>query len=263
MKQILASLHRICRFDEHAWHGVCQRYRHVMRFVVLILILLSTPVWAQSVTRIDPDTVADRLPYREDFNFLPDRPEPGFKLDHGYAIPRGRIGRSFVGQGLDEIRTDDGGRFDGLAQPSAAAPLHIAPNPAGQGLSISWHRAFGSNALYGVGPVGWPAPPGRGEGMLAILFEEDVCAVALKVHTEYVDDLGTTAGHVSDIRFTFLAREGRVLQQIATTPGEGITPMAFRSNDADAGLAGIVIENRDPGGISIDDLAYGCVPLIG
>lgn len=259
---IMASVRITLKPDERAWQSGCQGYFFAMRYYLLILTLLAAPGWAQSVTRIDPGLVADLLPYSEDFNFLPDRPEPGFRLDHGYAIPKGRIGRSFVGQTMGEAVAPDGGRFDAILTLTADAPLRIAPNPPGQGLSVSWHRAYGSNALYGVGPVGWPDPPARGEGSIAILFAEDVCAVALKVHTEYVDDLGTNAGHVSMINFAFVDRDGRVLDQILTTPGEGITEMAFRLGTG-PGIAGMVVENRDPGGISIDDLSYGCTPLIG
>lgn len=233
-----------------------------MRALCLLALLIAPPAAAQ-MQQVDHDMIADFLPRSEDFNFLPERPEPGHKLDHGYAIDGGRIGGVFAGQMLGEVTDDDGGRFDHVTDLTAAAPLALAPSPPGQGLSISYHRAYKSNALYGVGPVGWPDPPARGEGSIAILFAEDVCAVAVKVHTEYVDELGTTSGHVSQIDFAFLARDGRLIDQIRTHPGEGISGLAFRLAAGGPGIAGVLIENLDPGGISIDDLRYGCTPLIG
>lgn len=101
----------------------------------------------------------------------------------------------------------------------------------------------------------------RGEGAAALWFEQDTCALALRVHTEYVDDLGTNTAHQGEITLTFLSRKGAELGRFTRLPGGGISDYGFLSDDAD--IAGVTIENRDPGGIAIDDLRFGCIALTG
>jgi len=103
----------------------------------------------------------------------------------------------------------------------------------------------------------------RGEGSAAFLFAEDSCAFALRLHTEYLDDLGTNAGHLGEVSFTFYGRDGRMLgRETRAVPG-GISSHGFQTDDGVARIAGVLVENLDPGGIALDDIRFGCIPRLG
>lgn len=199
---------------------------------------------------------------RVDFDLLPQRPEPGHNLDHGLAFAGGRIGERFAGQRLETIEQSPGMLHDHAAG-TPDAPLALITGAPGQGLSVSFHRAFRSNALYPLGPKGYPLAEARGEGSAAFLFSEDNCAFALRLHTEYLDDLGTNAGHLGEVRFTFYARDGRVLGHVARAVPGGISAHGFETTDGTARIAGVLVENLDPGGIALDDIRFGCIPRLG
>lgn len=227
-----------------------------------LLAALAPAAAAAPVEPVAYATAADLTTFLADFEALPPLPEPGHNLDHGYAFPGGRVGERFAGQGLAILREGDGA-FD-LAGPAApAAPLALVPGAPFQGLSVSFHRAFGSNALYPLGPVGWPAPEGRGEGMAAFLFDEDACAVALRIHTEYVDDLGTGADHRGRVTLVFHRRDGQTIHRVDTLLPAGITALGFRRAGGLADIAGVLVMNADRGGISLDDVRFGCALRLG
>ncbi|MBN2905209.1 MAG: hypothetical protein JXJ18_00705 [Rhodobacteraceae bacterium] len=208
------------------------------------------------------DALAPSLTGRVDFNDLPALPEPGHDLSHGYAAPGARLGERFVGQTLLTVTGPQDGQhdtLDGLPTP----PLRLEPGAPGAGLSVSFHRAFRSNALYPLGPLGWPVPEARGEGVVAILFARDTCALAVRIHTEYVDALGSNSAHRGNVTFAFYARDGARIDRIRHLPGGGITGYGFARPDNLADIAGVTITNLDKGGIAIDDIRFGCVPLTG
>lgn len=199
---------------------------------------------------------------RVDFDLLPQLPEPGHNLDHGLAFPGGRIGERFAGQRLEVIEQAPGMLHDQAAG-APEAPLTVIDGAPGQNLSVSFHLAFLSNALYPLGPKGYPEAQARGEGSAAFLFTEDSCAFALRLHTEYLDDLGTNADHLGEVSFTFYARDGRVLgRETRLVPG-GISSHGFQTEDGAARIAGVLVENLDPGGIALDDIRFGCIPRLG
>lgn len=224
--------------------------------------LLALPARAGPIEAVPYAALAPLLPGRIDFEDLPALPEPGHELRHGYAAAGARVGERFAGQRLAEVPGPEGGRHDALAG-RPAAPLRLLHGAPGEGLSVSFHRAFRSNALYPLGPLGWPAAEARGEGAVAILFAEDACGVAFRLHTEYVDALGSNAGHRGDVTVTFHARDGRAIAATRHLPGGGITGYGFLSRADAAEIAGLTITNLDKGGVALDDIRFGCVPLTG
>ena len=229
-------------------------------------------LWAVWLTIVPGIAAADRLtsvPYDDlpplaprlvTFDRLPAKAYPGYSFDHGLAVAGARLGERFAGQRLEAVRVDDGGPHDRLAG-RPAAPLAIEPGARGEGLSLSLHTAYRSMALYPLGPLGQPDPEARGEGSVAIRFNEDACAVGFRVHTEYVDAFGTTQGHEGEIDATFYARDGARIGRVTITAPEGISAHGFL--DAEGAIAGLTLENRDPGGVSFDDLRFGCPAPIG
>lgn len=234
----------------------------MIRTALLAATLAATPALAQPVVQSPYDALAPLLHGAITFDDLPALPEPGHDLQHGYATASARVGERFAGQRLISVPDPTGGRHDGL-DGEAQTPLAIETGAPGEGLSMSWHRAFRSNAVYPLGPARWPVPEARGEGALAILFAEDVCAVALRLHTEYVDALGSNSGHRGEATVTLLSRDGGEIAQIRLMPGGGITGYGFARPSHVADIAGLTVTNRDKGGIALDDIRFGCVPVTG
>ena len=143
------------------------------------------------------------------------------------------------------------------------APLALIYGTPGQGLSVSFHRAFLSNALYPLGPRGYPEAEARGEGSAAFFFTQDSCAFALRLHTEYLDDLGTNADHLGEVSLTFYGRDGQELGRITRAVPGGISSHGFQTDDGMARIAGVLVENLDPGGIALDDIRFGCIARLG
>lgn len=223
-------------------------------------VALSGPARTQS----GPDLIA--LPYdvlaaqgaaRADFETLPHRDEPGLRFDHPLRLGALWLGERFAGQGL----ADDAGFDHVTGLPDA--PLALRGGAAGANLSVAFHRGFGSNALFPLGARGFPARNARGEGAVAVLFDEDQSAAGLRVHSDYADPLGgraTSRGHVT---LTFYRRDGSVIATRTEALVTGITEIALRRPGGLPDIAGVVIVNDDPGGIAIDDILYQIAPYLG
>lgn len=221
----------------------------------LALCLWAAPLAADEIRPTDYAALRDRATAIIRFDTLPPRAEPGYAFDHGISFPGGRIGTALAGQ---DRRTE--GPFDRLdGVPSV--PLALVTGPAGQGLSLAHHRGFGSMALFPIGPAGFPALEARGEGSVAVLFDEDSCAVGLLVHTEYAGALGTgpAAGTVT---LTAYARDGERLGRIVRHPGPGVSGHALETTAGVARIAALTVETADPGGIALDDLVFGACSLV-
>ena len=217
---------------------------------------------AQGIDPIPYDEVTQTVRGRISFDTLPPSPYPGYTLDFGFAFDGGRIGEHFAGQTLGQTMVE-GNPFDTLTQPRPSAPLSVKMGAPGQTISISLHRVFGSNVLYPLGPIGQPDPRGRGEGMVAFWFTRDICLFATKVHTQYEDDLGTQANHSAPVQFLFFDRAGALLGDITAELPAGVSTLGFAAPGGAGTIAGVQVLNLDPGGITLDDIAYGCIPFIG
>lgn len=221
-------------------------------------LMLATPLNAQGIETADYATVLADAQTFVTFEILPPRPEPGYALDHGIAFSGGRIGSAFAGQTLDDV---DG--FDRLGG-NPSAPLSLLTGPPGHGLSLATHHGFGSLAIYPLGPAEFPALEARGEGSAAVLFDEDVCQVGLRVHSDYPDPLGANTTPRGAVTLTAYGRGGDALGQINQTLATGVSSLGLQSADSLSAIAGLTIENSDPGGIALDDLAFGpCAQILG
>ena len=226
-----------------------------MRLIACLLALLAAPAAAQDVVPVPYDELHILAPNLLDFDRLPPKRYPGYNFDHGLAFRGGYLGEAFKGQQVAAERIDEGGPHDVL-RGAPAGPLAIRRGAPGEVISLSLHAAFGTNALYPLGPLGQPHPEARGEGAVAVLFHSDACAVGLRIHTQYTNALGLNSGHRGAVTLTLYARDGTRIARVPLTLPEGIT--AHGLFDPAAHIAGMTVENRDPGGIALDDLRFGC-----
>lgn len=188
-----------------------------------------------------------------DFETLPTRPEPGIPLEAAM-----REGHAWLGERLAGQRVS-GGPHDRLSG-TPLAPMAIAPGVPGANLSVALHRGFGSNALFPLGPAGFPARAARGEGAVAILFDHGQRALGLRIHSDYAAPLGT-APAPGTLTIAFYRRDGARIGQIRRQLDTGITELGVRRADGVADIAAITVTNDDPGGIALDDILYQTAPM--
>ncbi|TDE40141.1 hypothetical protein [Antarcticimicrobium sediminis] len=231
-----------------------------MRLIALLLALSTSAATAQEVVPVPYGDLETLAPHLVNFDRLPAKRYPGYNFDHGVAFPGGYLGEAFRGQSVEAERIDDGGPHDVL-HGAPAAPLAIRPGSPGQVVSLSQHEGFGSMALYPLGALGQPDPLARGEGAMAVLLHQDACAVGLRIHTEFTNALGLKTRHRGLVTLTLYARDGTLLARVPQVLPDGITEHALF--DPAARIAGMTVENRDPGGIALDDLRFGCPALTG
>lgn len=208
-----------------------------------------------AVRPADYAALAVELDARIGFEALPRRAEPGWNLDTRVRAGRAWLGERFAGQPLNEA---DG--FDRVSgRPDA--PLRPVAGAAGENLSIAFHRGFGSNALFPLGPARFPAREARGEGAVAILFDQSQRAVGLKVHSDYADPLGGRDARPGAVEFILFTRQGARIARISRPLRTGVTAIGLRRAGGVPDIAGVLILNSDPGGIAIDDVLYRTAPL--
>ncbi|GGD43748.1 hypothetical protein [Sinisalibacter lacisalsi] len=206
---------------------------------------------AGPVAQVDPESLA--LAGRMDFEALPLLPEPGLAHDAPLTAPGLALGARFAGQAVTGAPHD---RLEGAPR----GPLALAAIAPGQGLATAWHAGFGSTALFPLGPAGFPVIEARGEGAVALLFEADVRALALKIHADYADPLGTRPPP-GTATLTFHDRAGGLIDRHHVGLAHGVLALGFASTGP--GFAGVTITNDDPGGIAIDDIRYPLPDLNG
>lgn len=230
-----------------------------MRFgpgLALSLLLASTGAMGEPILPADYDSLQKELTRRIDFERLPRQPEPGIALDLPVYGDGAWLGERFAGQ--RQVAPSGHDIIEGA--PSGPA-LRIAAGAVGRNLSVAHHRGFGSNAVFPVGPAGFPALEARGEGALAILFDDDQAAMGFKLHADYPDPLGRRLNGEVEVRF--FARNGALIavHRHATMPG--VLAFGYRRGDKAPGIAGVLILNTDPGGIALDDIIFAKPPLLG
>lgn len=216
-------------------------------------VLCATAAQAEPVVQVDPATLIPALAGVQDFDHLSLAPEPGLAHDAPLRVEGLTLGERFAGQIVQGHPHD---RLSG----TPVAPLALAPPEPGTHLSTAFHPGFGSNALFAVGPDGFDAISGRGEGAVALLFDRDVRAVTLKLHAEYADPLGARA-LPGRAYLSFFDRGGSVIDAHAVALGTGVIALGFRLDGDGPGVAGISLTNDDPGGLAIDDIRFPLDPL--
>lgn len=224
----------------------------MFRFVLLCL-FWAQPLWADIVVVPYAD-LRPKLSSTITFETLPQSPEPGFNLDHPLRSAGAWVGEHFAGQSMTQAMAENGTAHDALAHPFGHRPLTIQPGAPRRNLSVAFHRGFGSNAILPLGPDGFDAVSGRGEGALAVVFDNDQQAVGFRVHTDYAAPLGGTRPR-GTLTVNFFTRQGYVLDEYVFEPGTGISEFGFRVAQGPL-IAGMILTNTDPGGIAIDDILF-------
>ncbi|MEZ5715474.1 MAG: hypothetical protein R3D85_10065 [Paracoccaceae bacterium] len=168
----------------------------------------------------------------------------GHPIDTLLIRPGARFGERFSGQTLTPE-----GDFDRVSG-AALAPLTAIPGAPGATLGAL--RLGPTIVLQGNGPGGFPRENAVGEGAIAVEFDNDQAALAFDLR----------GGEAGSLEITFLRRDGSEIARLAVSPlGEESYGFARQGNLAD--IAGILITNRDPQGVAIDNLAFDKDQLTG
>ncbi|MCM2561425.1 hypothetical protein M8756_06060 [Lutimaribacter sp. EGI FJ00015] len=232
--------------------------------LVLALILACIrPALADPLLAVPYADLAARLDGRITFDTLPAGPEPGLSLDHPVQVDGAAVGAGFAGQQHAIRQAGSGARYDRLARARAQAPLRLVGQGPGQGLAFAHHRGFGSVAVFPLGPDGFKALSGRGEGALAVLLPGDQAAVGLRIHSDYPDPLGARPARPGTVEVIALSSDGRVIGRHGARLGAGITELGLVRAEGQADIAGFVLLNTDPGGIAVDDIVFQRAALLG
>ncbi len=202
---------------------------------------------ADSITIVDCETLD--LPVQIDFENYP-RVVNGTRYDEVLHFTGADIGERFEGQTLSDYNNFD------ILDTFASAPLQLRAGEPGKNLSVEAHGAL-QNTLYGLGPVGFEHKNGSGEGAISILFWTDQHAFGAVFEMEMAY-AGSPPG--GEVRLIFFARDASVLEDIHLT-GAGRTKACFQTHGA--GIAGVAITNTDAQGISVDNIAFDRVLVIG
>ncbi len=220
--------------------------------------LLPGAARAQAVVPADYADLQRWLDGRVTFDTLPRRAEPGFRLDQTLRFDGVRIGEHFLGQ---RIGTGPFGH-DTIAGAAGPGPLAVRPGPPGHNQSVAFHRGFGSNALFPLGPDGFALLSGRGEGAVAILFDHDQQAVGLRVHAQYPAPLGT-GPQPGRLIVQFLRRDGSRVATLSHRLAPAIVELGWQRETGAPDIAGVLILNTDPGGVALDDILFRRIPPLG
>ena len=218
-----------------------------MRRAALLWLALAGTAGAE-VEAVPYGELAAAPHLRVGFDDLPAVPEPGHRLDAPLRYPGVWIGAALAGQRIVAAQTGTG-RFDRLTG-VPALPLRTAADVSGQNLAVAQHRGFGSNALFALGPDGFAALSGRGEGTATVLFDTDQIGFGLKIHADYADPLGLRP-EPGRVWLRFLDRAGDVVARAEVTLRPGVLTLGWQSR---VPFAAVQIETDDPGGIALDDL---------
>jgi hypothetical protein len=231
-----------------------------LRLSVLILTLVTgvalsgpCPAIAQAVTPAPYDNLKQVLDATITFEGVPRRAEPGINFEAPMRMGRAWLSERFTGQEVEAVEGVD--FVTGLPQ----GPLTPKAGQARQNLSVAYHQGFDSNALFPLGTAGFPRLAARGEGAVAILFDQGQRAVALRVHSDYPSPLGS-APQPGQITLQLYTRQGALIATYQQALALGITEIGLRRSKDLPDIAGILVLNDDPGGIAIDDILYQTAP---
>lgn len=168
----------------------------------------------------------------------------GHPIDDLLIRPGARFGERFLGQSVLPS-----GDFDQITG-QALAPLTAIPGAPGATLGAM--KIGPSTVLQGHGPAAFPRTEAVGEGAIAIEFDNDQAAIGFDLR----------GGENGTLDILFLRRDGSEITRLRIGPlAEESYGFARADNIPD--IAGILIVNSDPQGISIDNLAFDKGQLTG
>lgn len=208
---------------------------------------LITAMPYEAVMRIASDRIG--------FETLPQTPEPGIELRSLMRFEGAWVGEHLAGQDVIRYPIENETVFDHL-QGVPLAPLRAVAGA--ENLSVAYHRGFESNAALPLGPAGFDAIEGRGEGAMSVVFDHGQAAIGLKIHAEYESLLGIIKP-VGLVEISFYQKDGGVIATEFIIPDEGVNALGYQSSTP---IHAITITNTDPGGIAIDDILFQTAPLM-
>lgn len=225
-----------------------------MRFLagLVCLILAAGPAAAQNIRQVAIQQIAPVLNAIVDFEGFDAGTEPGKEMSRLVSGAGASVGTAFAGQRRTtyNIASSAGQHFEFDPAQGPALPFRLSGDGS---FVIAWHRGFGSDAAFPVGPDGANRASGRGEGTLAVVFEDDQTVLAFRVHADYPDPLGTRPSP-GTAQVSFFARDGAILETIIIPLHHGVMTLGFETMDT--GIAAFTISNTDPGGIAVDDIMF-------
>ena len=176
-----------------------------------------------------------------DFESIAGGPPPGTNYDGILNFGGVLIGERFAGQTLSFSGNSD------VLSGSPTGPLSLVVGTPGQNVAILSIPAEGvpTNAVVGLGRLGFPNPLAIGEGAVAILFDNDQSQFGFQ----------SLGGNLGSANFDFFRRDGSLIQ--ALTPTRlGSNSFGFEREGSINDIAGISIWNTDPGGIAFDNIIF-------
>lgn len=224
----------------------------------LIALLLALPAGAEtfSIKEITYAEIEEFMPDVLDFEAVQHLPAAGLLAFQGVSF-----GERFAGQGLKNKQDDLLDWHDVLDQKSPAAPLTVVPGAAGHNLTIRPDPAWGSLALFPLGPKRGGA---LGTGALAIRFDPPVCFLAFRTAIDGMSRYGNVNNTIlrgkeeGSLNIRFYDDQGRQLASFMRSYNpEGPVALGYmQAGQAEAQIAGVFLQNLDLGGIAIDDLRF-------
>lgn len=222
--------------------------RCLIPFCALLALALGLPLRAgascdQAICLMSAEALA--LDHLITFDDMQSPPGIDAKIDGLVVLKGARFGEHFAGQVVSE-----NGVFDTVSG-AALSPLTAVPGPPGRSLGVI--RFPGNKLLVGQGPKGFPHLSAVGEGAIAIEFDNDQAALAFDLR----------GGEQGEMVVIFLRRDGVEIARLRVGPLAEERYGFARGGGADPDIAGVLILNTDPEGISIDNLAFDRSQLTG
>ena len=146
----------------------------------------------------------------------------------------------FAGQTLD-----DANRLFDMLSGTPSMPLTLQAGAINQNLVTTEDAPSNAVVIAGLGPLAFPDPQAVGEGALSVLFKRDQSEVGFSVNG--ADDGTATV--------SFFRRDGSLIQTLAIPlpANAGSQTFAFRRLGGVQDIAGLSIQNDDPGGVGYHD----------
>ncbi|WP_375266145.1 hypothetical protein [Planktotalea sp.] len=165
---------------------------------------------------------------------------------------------------LDEILVRDGATFgerfagqsrlaDGDFDMITGKPqIPLTVLDGGEGQTLGAMHVRGSIVIHGQGPRVYPKVEAVGEGAIAVLFERDQPALAFDI----------AGGELGYAKIQFIRRDGSEIDTVTFGP-LAERSYAFTRKLMQPDIAGFILLNTDPQGISVDNLRFESFDLMG
>ena len=187
------------------------------------------------IVPVNPDSVA--CPQMATFNSLPGGENPGANYDGIVQTEGLEFAERFVGQTLSY-----NGDFD-VVSGIPMNPLALQVGLPGQNLNVLLYST--SNALSGLGYLGFPDFDAIGEGAIAISYPTPQSRVSFDI----------VGGNGGSATLGFYGAGGSLLDNVVVS-GLGDFRYGFGTADGVGSIAGILIQSTDPSGIGVDNICH-------